>query len=268
LNLYNNPGRLVRMRQSADGPSASGARKHVVLVTEAGSDRGLAERLARLATRHRAGETLVRIALPDQPDTPPAVIEMAGRDPIDPTTLAGDLGVDARAIQVYAVAEQLRWTRRERQDTRTGVALIGRVRRAAGVTGPDFARHWYDVHRPLAIEHHVGMQWYVQNVIEEHDRVTTGFEADGIAELGFESVAVFETQMYDDDDGRRIPRRLREFDRFIGRRQFPGTTAALREHERRRESPAGRNARTRQQGQAHHTSIARSPRSTGRETAY
>jgi hypothetical protein len=193
------------MSQSAGGPSgSSAARKHVVIVTDAGRAGAVGDRLEHLAARRGHGEMLVRVALPDQPDTAPAVIEIAGEDAIDPARLAADCGVDAAGIQVYAVAEQLRWTRTARADTRDGVALIGRVRRAAGLTGAQFERHWYDVHRPLAIEHHVGMQWYVQHVVRSHDHVVTGFEADGIAELGFESVAAFETQMYDDDNGRKI----------------------------------------------------------------
>jgi hypothetical protein len=192
------------MSQSAVGPSGSSAtRKHVVIVTDAGSDGALGDRLEHLAARRGPGEMLVRVALPDQPDTAPAIIEIAG-DAIDPTRLAADCGVEPGSIHAYAVVEQLRWTRTARADTRDGVALIGRVRRATGLTGPEFERHWYDVHRPLAIEHHVGMQWYVQNVVRSQDHVVTGFEADGIAELGFESVAAFETQMYDDDGGRRI----------------------------------------------------------------
>jgi uncharacterized protein (TIGR02118 family) len=193
------------MRQSADEPSVStGTRKHVVLVTDAGPHGGLRDRLERFAAGGGPEEALVRVALPDQPNTPPAVIEIAGPNAVDPTVLASDLGVDSRAVQVYAVVEQLRWARRAGEDTTAGVALIGRVRRAAGLTGPAFERHWYDVHRPLAIEHHIGMRWYVQNVVRSHDHVAAGFEADGLAELGFESVAAFETQMYDGDAGRRI----------------------------------------------------------------
>jgi uncharacterized protein (TIGR02118 family) len=193
------------MSQSAGHPSGSAvARKHVVIVTDAGPDGALGDRLGRIAGPRGSDEMLVRVALPDQPATPPAIIEVAGQDALDPTGLAADVGVDAGSIQVYAVAEQLRWTRTARADTRDGVALIGRVRRATGLTGPEFERHWYDVHRPLAIEHHVGMQWYVQNVVRSQDHVTPGFEADGIAELGFESVEAFETQMYDDDNGRRM----------------------------------------------------------------
>jgi hypothetical protein len=193
------------MSQSAGGPSdSSAARKHVVILTDAGPDGAVGDRLEHLAARRGPGEMLVRVALPGQTDTAPAVIEIAGEDAIDPTRLAGDCGVEAGSIQVYAVAEQLRWTRTARADTRDGVALIGRVRRATGLTGPEFERHWYEVHRPLAIEHHIGMQWYVQNVVRSQEHVVTGFEADGIAELGFESAAAFETQMYDDDNSRRI----------------------------------------------------------------
>ena len=193
------------MSQSAGGPSGStAARKHVVIVTDVGPDVALGDGLQRIAGRRPPDGILVRVALPDQPDTPPVVIEIVGDKVVDPTRLAADCGVDASRVQVYTVAEQLRWTRTTGAESRDGVALIGRVRRASGLTGPEFQRHWYDVHRPLAVEHHVGMQWYVQNVVRSQDHVTRGFEADGIAELGFESVAAFETQMYDDDHGRRI----------------------------------------------------------------
>jgi uncharacterized protein (TIGR02118 family) len=193
------------MSQSAGGPPGSAAaRKHVVMVTDAGPDAASGDRLERLAASRGPDQMLVRVALPDQPDTPPIVIEIVGDNAVDPARLAADCEVDAGRVQVYAVAEQLRWTRPTAAHTRDGVALIGRVRRATGLTSPEFERHWYDVHRPLAIEHHVGMQRYVQNVVRSHDHVTPGFEADGIAELGFESVEAFETQMYDDDNGRRI----------------------------------------------------------------
>src|SRR6188472_1739046 len=98
------------MRQSADEPSVStGTRKHVVLVTDAGPHGGLRDRLERFAAGGGPEEALVRVALPDQPNTPPAVIEIAGPNAVDPTVLASDLGVDSRAVQVYAVVEQLRW---------------------------------------------------------------------------------------------------------------------------------------------------------------
>ena len=193
------------MSQSAGAWAGSSAvHKHVVLVTDGGPGTALDDRLERLTASRRPDEMHVRVALPDQPDAPPVVIEIAGSNAVDPTGLAADCGVDAGRVQVYAVAEQLRWTRTTGADTRDGVALIGRVRRASGLSRPEFQRHWYEVHRPLAIEHHVGMQWYVQNVVQSHDHVLTRFEADGIAELGFESVAAFETQMYDSDRGRRI----------------------------------------------------------------
>jgi uncharacterized protein (TIGR02118 family) len=205
LNLYNNPGRLAAVRQSAGAwASSSEVHKHVVFVADGGPGAALGDRLERLAASRGPDELLVRVGLPDQPDAPPVVIELAGSKAVDPTRLAADCGVDASCVQVYAVAEQLRWTRTTGADTRDGVALIGRVRRASGLSGPQFQRHWYEVHSPLAIEHHVGMQWYVQNVVQSHDPVPTRFAADGIAELGFESVAAFETQMYDSDRGRRI----------------------------------------------------------------
>jgi hypothetical protein len=190
--------------QTGAWSSSSAVRKDVVFVTGSGAEAVLRDRLERLAASRGPDEMLVRVALPDQPEIPPVVIEIAGDNAVDPTRLAAVCGVDVARLQVYAVVEQLRWTRTTEADTRYGVALIGRVRRASGLSAPEFQRHWYDVHRPLAIEHHVGMQWYVQNVVQSHDHVLTPFEADGIAELGFESVAAFETQMYDSDRGRRV----------------------------------------------------------------
>ena len=63
-----------------------------------------------------------------------------------------------------------------------------------------FEQHWTDVHRPLAQEHHVGMDLYVQNVVRSAFG-PGGQGIDGIAELGFRSPEAFATGMYDSEEG-------------------------------------------------------------------
>jgi len=86
-------------------------------------------------------------------------------------------------------------------DGRATVARISFVRRAPGLTRAEFARHWTEVHAPLAREHHPGICRYVQNVVVEP--LTPGApEVDGIAELGFASIQDLRERMYDSPEGR------------------------------------------------------------------
>jgi uncharacterized protein (TIGR02118 family) len=99
-------------------------------------------------------------------------------------------------IEAYRVDEHVQW-----DDERATVARISFVRRAPGLTHEEFARHWTEVHAPLARAHHPGICRYVQNVVVE--RLTPGApEVDGIAELGFAAVDDFRERMYDSPEGR------------------------------------------------------------------
>jgi uncharacterized protein (TIGR02118 family) len=78
------------------------------------------------------------------------------------------------------------------------------VRRSAGMADrAAFARHWSEVHAPLARRHHPGLCRYVQHVI---DRPLTDEpdDFDGIAELGFATMDDLRHRMYDSDEGRAI----------------------------------------------------------------
>ncbi|MGH8983195.1 MAG: EthD domain-containing protein [Acidimicrobiia bacterium] len=100
--------------------------------------------------------------------------------------------------EAYRVDEHVQW-----DDGRSTVARISFVRRAPGLTSEEFARHWTEVHAPLAREHHPGICRYVQNVVTE--ALTPGApHVDGIAELGFASLDDFRERMYDSPEGQAI----------------------------------------------------------------
>jgi uncharacterized protein (TIGR02118 family) len=83
------------------------------------------------------------------------------------------------------------------------VTRISFVRRARGLTREDFARHWTQVHAPLAREHHPGVCRYVQNVVI-HTLTPDAPHVDGIAELGFASLDDLRERMYDSAAGQEI----------------------------------------------------------------
>jgi uncharacterized protein (TIGR02118 family) len=100
--------------------------------------------------------------------------------------------------EAYRVDERVQWDRGDGAVTR-----ISFVRRSRGLTREDFARHWSEVHAPLARRHHPGICRYVQNVVV-HKLTPDAPEIDGIAELGFASLDDFRERMYDSPAGREI----------------------------------------------------------------
>jgi uncharacterized protein (TIGR02118 family) len=91
------------------------------------------------------------------------------------------------------------------------VTRISFVRRARGLTREDFARHWSQVHAPLARRHHPGVCRYVQNVVI-HTLRPDAPHVDGIAELGFASLDDLRERMYDSPAGQElIAADVREF---------------------------------------------------------
>jgi uncharacterized protein (TIGR02118 family) len=97
--------------------------------------------------------------------------------------------------EAYRVDERVQW-----DDGGATVTRISFVRRAPGLTPAEFAEHWTTVHAPLARQHHPGICRYVQNVVVE--ALTPGAPAvDGIAELGFRSLADLRERMYDSPAG-------------------------------------------------------------------
>ena len=83
-----------------------------------------------------------------------------------------------------------------------GIKGIYPVTRRAGMTTDAFARHWRDVHGPLALRHHVGMSSYVQNVVQAP--LTPGAPAcDGISELHFPTARDMRERFIDSAQGAR-----------------------------------------------------------------
>jgi uncharacterized protein (TIGR02118 family) len=81
--------------------------------------------------------------------------------------------------------------------------MVSLMRRHPDLTHAEFVEHWTEHHAPLALAHHVGLHDYSQLVVVAP--LLPGAEVvDGIAVLGFRSRHDFETQFFDDDEGRRV----------------------------------------------------------------
>jgi uncharacterized protein (TIGR02118 family) len=179
----------------------------LVVVAATRVDDGFTDRLTRYM-HGLEGTSLTHVALAEQPDPgmaePPAsvIVEWFAPVPPDREAWAEALGVDGDLLEWYAVTEVLRWQRPGLpRSPDTGVSHICRVGRTAGLTMAQFEQHWTEVHRPLAQEHHVGMELYVQSVVRS--AFGPGVQGiDGIAELGFRSPEAFANGMYDSDEGR------------------------------------------------------------------
>lgn len=133
---------------------------------------------------------------------------VSGRD--DSVTAIAVYRSDATPVpedaEAYRVDERVQWERGEPAVTR-----ISFVRRARGLTREDFARHWSQVHAPLARRHHPGVCRYVQNVVI-HTLRPDAPHVDGIAELGFASLDDLRERMYDSPAGQElIAADVREF---------------------------------------------------------
>ena len=112
---------------------------------------------------------------------------------------------DAR-IDTYVVEEHVRIDyARDWPDgiESPGVRRISFVQAAPGLSRSEMARHWGEVHWPIARVHHPALWRYVQNVVVEP--ITPDAPAiDGIAELHFRSIADLRDRFYDSDEGRQI----------------------------------------------------------------
>lgn len=141
----------------------------------------------------------------EDPEHPPEIAAIAmlwldnGAD-VEPMRL---FGADVTA---YAVDERVRidYDRDWPDGTPSpGPRRLSFVLRAAGISRDDMARHWGDVHLPLARVHHPAIWRYVQNVVVERLTPDTP-DVDGIAELHFHTVDDLRNRFYDSDEGQRI----------------------------------------------------------------
>ena len=103
--------------------------------------------------------------------------------------------------------------------------MVSFVTRAEQLSHEQFARHWTEVHAPLARRHHAGLVDYTQNVVR---RAYTpgGRRVDGIAELTFASRADLDERFYGSEDGKRLI--ADDVARFIQR--VPGSPTLMIEH--------------------------------------
>jgi uncharacterized protein (TIGR02118 family) len=102
------------------------------------------------------------------------------------------------AGEAYLVDERLQW-----DDGAGEVTQLSFVRRAAGLDRDVFARHWSEIHAPLARVHHPKVVRYAQHVVM--DALTPGApEVDGIAELTFTTLEDCRSNRYDTPEGQRI----------------------------------------------------------------
>jgi uncharacterized protein (TIGR02118 family) len=154
----------------------------------------------------------------DPEATPPppwdAVVETwhdALSDPGD--ALRSALGAEVFSWAVHQVVQKQRprtWPAGQRSP---GVKGIYPVVRRSGMTADEFARHWREVHGPLALAHHVGMCAYVQNsVIRPLGAGAPAF--DGFSELHFPTARDMRERFIDSrEGGKRI---ADDVARFVG----------------------------------------------------
>jgi uncharacterized protein (TIGR02118 family) len=117
-----------------------------------------------------------------------------------------DLYRMARRVDVWRVRSERpkRYDRTWPDGTEApGIKLVSFMRRAEGLNHEQFVRHWSEQHTPLALEHHVGLWNYTQNVVR---RAYTpgGRDVDGIAELHFATRDDFEHRFFDSEAGRQV----------------------------------------------------------------
>ena len=94
-----------------------------------------------------------------------------------------------------------------------GIKGVFTVNRRSDLTREQFAQHWRDGHGPLALQRHVGLWKYVQNV--SLGALTPGApDFDGFATLHFRTAYDMRERFYDSAEGRRLI--AEDVGRFIG----------------------------------------------------
>lgn len=100
--------------------------------------------------------------------------------------------------------------------------IVYPCRRLPELDRAEYARRILEEHVRLALAHHPGMRHYVVNVVEREPEGTP--PVDSFAELWFDSLASYQTELYDSEEGRRAIGA--DVARFLGGAEAYGT----REH--------------------------------------
>jgi uncharacterized protein (TIGR02118 family) len=96
----------------------------------------------------------------------------------------------------WLVEERPQWDELDKP----GITRFSFLRRTPAIGHDEFARHWTEIHAPLARRHHPTLRRYVQNIVLAPAGDAEAI--DGIVELGFASLDDLEHHMYDSDEGR------------------------------------------------------------------
>ena len=118
-------------------------------------------------------------------------------------TLPDLTGLDAIA---YRVEERLQWDYQRTWplgEPSPGIKRVAFLQRIPTISREEFARHWSEIHAPLARRHHPALWRYVQNVLPEPLTPETP-PCDGIVELSFKEPADMLERMYDSPEGREV----------------------------------------------------------------
>lgn len=91
------------------------------------------------------------------------------------------------AAHQFAVDDALQFTRPGAGPGRGGVMRILLIKRADGITRDRFARHWREIHAPLAIRLNPSFDHYVTNIV-----LDPASEWDGILQEWFADESVFD----------------------------------------------------------------------------
>ena len=136
------------------------------------------------------------------PSLPPgtALYRLDGKRRYDLTSAGPDFGAiggmtyfadgpaaPAGAKFSFAVDDLLQFSRAGSGPGRGGVLRLLLIKRADGITRPQFARHWREIHAPLAIRNNPSFDHYITNIVLDETS-----EWDGILEEWFASEEVFD----------------------------------------------------------------------------
>jgi uncharacterized protein (TIGR02118 family) len=101
--------------------------------------------------------------------------------------------------EAYLVEELVQWE----LEPEPPVTRFSFLHRQPALTRRQFARHWNEVHPPLARRHHPCLVRYVQNVVVARLSPDAA-DIDGVAELSVRRPDDFVERMYDSPEGREI----------------------------------------------------------------